>query len=445
MAASAAELKALASKIESAPFGFNSETRIAVAVSGGVDSVFLLAALCRLGYSKSLRVLHIDHGLHIDSSRWSTFCRTLSEAYGVPFSECAVVVDDQGSRGIEAAARAARYEALAEMLEPGEVLLTAHHADDQLETQLYRLLRGTGVKGMRSISEYAKFGSGSLARPLLGMQRAKIRELAALWELQWLEDPSNADLRFDRNWLRQAVLPQLLERWPQAASAAQRLALAADDAVSIMTAMAEIDAQGIQQWDRLPLDLFTPLDAARRRNLLRHALDRLLLPMPSAAQLGRIEELLAQPAGGGAVQWPGGAARVYAGALFLLPPLADAAGLRPQQLADSIVLDSAAGTLELMPSAGAGLPNSWVNDGLVVRFRQGGERFQPAGGERALALKEWCRQARIVPWMRDRLPLIYRGGELVAIADICLGEIARQASQSERAWRVVWRNHPRIR
>ncbi|HEX5419512.1 MAG TPA: tRNA lysidine(34) synthetase TilS, partial [Gammaproteobacteria bacterium] len=206
----------------------------AVAFSGGLDSSVLLAAMTRLPTRYALRALHVDHGLHPDSADWARRCAEFAAGLEVPYRSARVSVDAGRGDGLEAAAREARYAALAELLEPGETLLTAHHADDQLETLLFRLLRGTGVRGLRGILPRSRLGVDFVARPLLGFTRAELRAQAERWGLQWLEDPSNRDLAYDRNYLRAAVLPVVLKRWPRASQTASRLAAAAADAESIL-------------------------------------------------------------------------------------------------------------------------------------------------------------------------------------------------------------------
>ena len=198
--------------------------RLTVAFSGGLDSTVLLAALCRLGLAASVRAVHVDHGLHPESAQWSAHCAATAAAFGAEFAAVRVAVDRASRQGLEAAAREVRYRALGELLAPGEWLLTAHHGDDQLETLLLRLLRGTGVRGLRGIIAFGPFAAGSLGRPLLKFTREQLRAQALAWNLPWLEDPSNREPRHDRNYLRLQVLPALLARWPEAAHSAERLA-----------------------------------------------------------------------------------------------------------------------------------------------------------------------------------------------------------------------------
>ncbi|MDX1563455.1 MAG: tRNA lysidine(34) synthetase TilS, partial [Gammaproteobacteria bacterium] len=167
--------------------------RILIAFSGGLDSTVLLHALARFGPSRQLVAVHVDHGLHADSARWSEHCEHAARSLGIPFRSLPVAVEPDPGQSLEAVARDARYRALAGAAEPGDIVMTAHHADDQLETVLLRLLRGTGVRGLTAIRDFAELGDGFLARPLLDFRRADLEAQARHWQLDWVEDPSNAD------------------------------------------------------------------------------------------------------------------------------------------------------------------------------------------------------------------------------------------------------------
>jgi tRNA(Ile)-lysidine synthase len=418
---------------------------VTVAFSGGLDSTVLLAALARLRLKPPLRAAHIDHGLYADSSAWSAHCAAVAAELGASFACVRVSVDREARSGVEGAARAARYAALGALMSSGEVLATAHHGDDQLETVLLRLLRGTGVRGLQGIVERAPFAGGWLVRPMLDFTRAEILEQGRAWNLRWLEDPANDDLRHDRNFLRREVVPRLLTRWPAAARSAQRLARQAADAERIIDDLAALDVAGIAGLDRVPRSALAGLDEARQRNVLRHVLSKLDLPPPSARKLDELRATFvnarsdAQPL----VRWPGVEARVYRARLYLMKPLPAASprAYRATLRARSHWIGPE-GELRLEPGvATGGLPESWVEAGLELRFRAGGEALRPLDGAGGRTLKRWLQEAAIVPWMRSRIPLLFHADRLVAVGDLWLADETRTAS-AQRRYRVVWSNHP---
>jgi tRNA(Ile)-lysidine synthase len=423
--------------------------RLTIAFSGGLDSTVLLTALARLNLPVRLRAAHVDHGLHGQSAAWSAHCAAAAAALGAEFAAVRVAVDRQSSHGLEAAARDARYGVLAGLLAPGEWLLTAHHGDDQLETLLLRLTRGTGVRGLRGIIEFGPFAAGFLGRPLLGLTREQLRTQALAWNLAWLEDPSNLEPRHDRNYLRLHVLPALRERWPSAVQHAGRLAAQMSDAEQLLDGMAAEDARPLAAPWHVPRASLAALAPARQRNLLRYLLRTLGLGAPSARKL---EELRAALNGShsesrAVVRWPGGEGRIFRAALHLGAPLPPASP--PDYSARVVVGEGWAGpegNVELVPAGfDEGVPESWLADGLALRFRAGGERFRPRGRQHHHSLKHLFQESGVVPWMRERVPLLFRGEALVAIGDLWLSADVDAAPPSEPRWRVQWTQHPAVR
>ena len=270
------------------------ERKLLVAFSGGADSTALLLALHELLEEPgrgNLRAAHINHGLQREAAGWVAHCAAVAGSLDVPLQVCEVQVGNHG-RGLEAAARRARYQALGKLMESGECLLTAHHQDDQWETLLLRMLRGAGVSGLAGIREKRRCGEGWLLRPLLEVPR---RDLMAWLEgtgVTYVEDPSNRDTGFDRSFLRDRVLPLLRERWPGAGATAARLARLAGDTRELLQALAEFDGQGIARADSVDCAGLLKLSAARRANLLRARLATLGIPAPSEARLSAALDML---------------------------------------------------------------------------------------------------------------------------------------------------------
>lgn len=265
-----------------------------MAFSGGPDSTALLLALHELLEEtgrERLRAAHVNHGLHAESGYWAEHCTARARALGVSFACREVEVKTDG-RGVEAAARRARYEALAELMKPGECLLTAHHQDDQWETLLLRMLRGSGIAGLAGIREKRRFGHGWLLRPLLDVPRKDLRAWLGHRGAKYIEDPSNRDTGFDRSFLREEVLPLLRGRWPGGGATAGRLARLAGDTRELLRDLAEQDGRGIVKADSIDCEGLLKLSPARRANLLRERLSALGVAAPSEARLNAALDML---------------------------------------------------------------------------------------------------------------------------------------------------------
>ena len=198
--------------------------KICVSLSGGVDSIVLLYALNQcLGKGCSIRAIHINHNLVKDSQSWADFCKKTCDQIQIQIDIHSVKVNTTEGFGIEAAARKARYQRLRRSIQEGEWLMTAHHQDDQLETILLRMARGTGVEGLQGIQKQFNFGKGNILRPLLDVSKSEILGYAKEKQLDWVVDTSNQETYFDRNFLRMKVIPTLKERWPSFSSSVSLL------------------------------------------------------------------------------------------------------------------------------------------------------------------------------------------------------------------------------
>lgn len=398
-----------------------------VAYSGGLDSTVLLHALAQLESRPPLCALHIHHGLQPDADAWQAHCEATCAALGLVCHSLRVQVEPDGD-GPEAAARRARYRAFEDFLQPGDLLLQAHHLDDQIETRLLRLLRGTGVEGFRGIPDYRPLGQAALLRPLLTLPRPELEAYAREQALNWIEDPSNADTRFDRNYLRQRVLPLIAERWPAYRQALQRFSghLAEGQVLPV----ADVQRQADSPRPVIDLDALRALDEAGRNRALRHW----LAPrVPSAAQLREIQRSLLWSA-------------VDAEPVFELGDLqlrrfrdrlyqTELGAFDPDFIADwdfqAPLVIPGAGVLRAERCERGGLAASRVR----VSLRRGGERCRPAGRAHSQTLKKLLQDYDVPPWLRDRLPLIYsEAGELAAVADLWVCE----GFNGPGGWRLCW-------
>jgi tRNA(Ile)-lysidine synthase len=243
---------------------------LCVAFSGGADSTALLGLLAAVpAVQGRLRALHIDHGLHPQSASWARACRACARVLKVPFATRRLALRRGRGQSLEALARAARYAALAQELRPAELLLTAHHLEDQLETVLLQLLRGAGLPGLAAMPAVTALGTGFLVRPLLGVARARLRAWLQQRGLPHLEDPSNRDAALDRNYLRHRVLPAVVSRWPGAARTLARTAGHIAQAQQLLDELAAADVARAADGAALAVTSLRALPLARRRNALR--------------------------------------------------------------------------------------------------------------------------------------------------------------------------------
>lgn len=391
-------------------------TRYLVAFSGGLDSTVLLHALAHRPRRRTpVYALHVNHGLHADAAKWALWCAAFCKSHGVVFTDTSLAIPHAPGSSLEAAAREARYAWLRAHMQPGDVLLTAHHQDDQLETFLLMALRGSGPAGLAAMPAAAPFGAGQLVRPLLGSPRAVLEAYAAQYDLQWLTDPSNADTRFDRNYLRREIAPRLRDRWPAAGETISRAARHCAAAVDLLDGLAARDWVACIRADGASLSVarLAALASSRAAQCVRYWLARLGLPAPDEKRLGQLlgPMLTAGRDRAPNVVWAGVEVRRYRDGLYAMPPLPLAPG-------SEIVWDT---RKPLVLPAGLGAlhaPSKLAGESLTVRFRVGGEALQVAGQAHHRPVKKLLQEAGIVPWMRVRLPLIYQAGELVAVGDL---------------------------
>lgn len=417
-----------------APLAAATPSRVLIGYSGGLDSTVLLHLLARHA-PVPVTAIHVHHGLQAAADGWAEHCARVCAGLGVPLQTVRVRVAVDDPAGPEAAARAARQAAFAEALARGDWLALAHHREDQAETVLLRLLRGSGVDGLAGMAALAPFAAGWCWRPLLGQPRALLRAYAVEHGLRWIEDPHNVDPRYTRSWLRGEILPRLRERHPAVDEALARTAAQAAEARTLLEELATADlAAAGADAQRLPLAPLRALSAPRRRNALRRWLARPL--PPEAALLARVEQALIEARADAQPQlaFDGDTLRRYRETLYRLPalPSPPEAGL---SLDWNASLPPGCGTVD------ASGPPPWP---LQWRFARGGEALRVAEGGRTRSLRNLWQEAGVPPWERLRTPLLYRGEVLVAVGDRwCCPAFARDCAQAGWQWR--WSAAPELR
>ena len=345
--------------------------------------------------------------------------------------------------GIEAVARRQRYTSLARHIGKNEALLTAHHLDDQAETVLLQLLRGAGVRGLAGIAPAKSFASGRLLRPLLGFTREELLEYAQRHALEWVEDSSNRDQRYSRNFVRHEVLPLLEQRWPAARRLIVRAGRHAAQASQVLDVVADNDlAMAIHaDTEALSVPALMRLEGSRRENLIRYWLRRRGLSMPGALLLRRVAQMVeATPRSRQAVvSWPGTEVWRYRDGLWAIRPMAepdpelDLAWIPARPLA----LPGTGYVLRMEDTIGSGLARERVAAAkLSVRLRRGGEICRLPGRRHHHKVKKLLQDAHVPPWERRRLPLIFVDEVLAAVADrwVCAPFAAQTG---EPGWRIV--------
>ncbi|HHH47693.1 MAG TPA: tRNA lysidine(34) synthetase TilS [Gammaproteobacteria bacterium] len=409
-----------------------------IAFSGGVDSGVLLHALAaqreHLGGAE-LCVVHVNHGLSPQAAQWAEHCARQCAGLGLPFTLREVDAAPATGESPEAAARNARYGVLAELIQAGDCLLTAHHQDDQAETLLLQLLRGAGPRGLAAMPVLSVFSRGWHARPLLGFRRADLVAYAEANGLSWLEDDSNFDTRLERNFLRHDILPRLKQHFPALASTLSRSARRCAEAAEILQAQAQADLAALQlPTGALSVSGLRELGEVRARNVLHHWIHARALPTPGEAQLLLLWRSVIQAAEDAQplLQWPGAEARRYRDALYIMPPLPafDAGAEYRWDLSAPLAL-AGLGRLRAQAVRGAGVRRDRLRGKtLRVRLRRGGERLCVAGREGHHALKKLFQEAGVPPWRRARIPLLFLDDELVAVAGYWVAcSFAAQAGQ----------------
>jgi tRNA(Ile)-lysidine synthase len=404
-----------------------------VALSGGLDSVVLLHALVQLRNEQSnwqLRAVHINHQLQKDATQWAQQCLDQCASLNVPCKVLAVDVQHVKDKGVEAAARTARYTALSRELETDEVLLTAHHADDQLETMMIALMRGAGLDGLAAMPAMARFKQAWHARPLLSFTRTQLQAWATTQALSYVDDPTNEQTHFDRNFLRAEVIPRLKERWPAAAVTAARSASHLSEALHLANNLVTDDLTTALTGNALNVSTLMSWSPSHRRAVIRQWLQRNEVLMPSSRVMSALEHDMFHAADDRipCIRWGEYAVHRYQDHLHLekttRPEAIDKIiewrwhnSLQlPHQLGSLCIAPPQAEAKQVGPTTAILLNASTIPAVLTVRFREGGEQLQLSGESIHRELKKLLQDAAVLPWWRGRLPLIYAGEKLVAVA-----------------------------
>lgn len=393
-----------------------------VAYSGGMDSTVLLHMLTQSSLSSRVGAIHVNHQISPFAGEWAEHCVKVAQAFGTSCTVKAVQVVNTG-KGVESGAREERYAVFQKLMGQGDVILFAHHKNDAVETLVFRLMRGAGLKGLAGMRSTRPLGKGSLLRPLLGVTRADVLRYAQDHQLRWVEDESNEDTKYDRNFLRHQILPVLNKRWQNVEDRIYRAAGWLQEADDLLAEFAEEDLVSCGRkkerfGESIILDQYTALSTARQKHLMRSWCDGQGFTLPDAKHLAKVDEVIharedAQPK----LEWGECVLHRYQGRLFLIrrfrAGLAQSALPMPVTLNSSITLGDGS-RLECVGQE----TNSGSELVFDVSFRSGQQRCKPTGRTHSQSLKKLLQEYRLEPWLRDRIPLVYLNGDLVAVGDL---------------------------
>lgn len=392
-----------------------------VGFSGGLDSHVLLSLCSELRDTPlKLRVIHINHGLSSNADVWSRHCAAICNAYQFNYRERIIQLERKAGESLEEAARKARYAALAEYLEKGDILLTAHHQDDQAETVLLQLLRGAGTKGLAGMPMMKPFAQGFHGRPLLSFPRLLLERYAKEKQLHWIEDESNRNVKLTRNFIRHDILPLLEIRWPSVTRTISRSALHCAEAGMLLEEFALEQLKNIKGTHAHTLSVvkLLSLRVEQQRLMIRTWIHQLGFSLPSTKKLETIQQnvLTAAPDRMPCVQWQETEVRRYRDDLYIMKGL-DAPIIEHTYDWDSAkpLLLQDIGLLQTNVSGGEGIKQ------VIVRTRLGGEMLDlPHRGSHALKnlFQEWG----VPPWQRSRIPLVFVAEKLIGVVGYYLAE-----------------------
>lgn len=429
------------------------DSHIIVGLSGGVDSVVLLDILSRLAAQMrfKLSALHVNHGISRNAADWSHFCARLCARHGIPITVAYLRVTKTAGESLEALAREKRYHIFSRLRGDSRQCLTflalAQHRDDQAETVLLQLFRGAGVRGLSAMPQLKKQSidaAPQILRPLLDTTRNRIEAYAALRHLQWIQDDSNDDVQFKRNFLRHKVFPVLTRIYPGLSGTLSRSSRHMAEASQLLDELAESDARQCMVSGRLVVAALNELSLPRARNLLRYVLWRQGIPVPNTVRLAEILRQLLSSAPDTRLHIPFGnhEIRVYQGCVYIQKASRQPdAGLQWTWRGETeLVLDAACGSILFNHVQGQGISSEKLMQApVIIKTRQGGERFKPDCNRPRRSLKNLLQEASIAPWSRYTLPLLYCGEKLVWVPQIGI-DCEFQARSGEHGIDLEWRN-----
>ena len=421
-----------------------SNCSLLLGLSGGLDSVVLLHLLAQLSprFSWRISALHVHHGISPHAASWSVFCTALCEKYSIPLHIEQVDITPLRELGIEAAARQLRHAALAS--QPVDFIALAHHRDDQSETLLLQLLRGAGVRGVSAMPKLlTRSNAPSLVRPLLDITRSELAFYAQQHGLSWVEDESNEDVSYPRNFLRHKILPVLQQRFPAYRTTLARSAQHFAEAASLLDELAAQDAASAIIEHGLNVAPLRTISAARGKNLLRYFLASRGAPIPDSTRLAEMRRQLTE-AGQGAqihITWQDWQLRCYGDIAYVMFNTLPAVAFEIKWQGEAVVnLPASHGVLQFEKVMGSGLSLHKLQQGLVtIRSRRGSENIKLDQARPHQRLRNLLPQSAVPPWHRALMPLLFCDAELVWVPGVATAS-DYVAKPDEEGVLVSWKN-----
>lgn len=416
-----------------------------IAFSGGIDSSVLLTLLAgaRSVLPAPLAVVHVDHGLQDGSAAWAAQCKQVCQSLELSLTSLRVDAAPRRGQSPEAAARDARYAAIGALIAPDDMLLTAHHRDDQAETLLLQLLRGAGVEGLAGMPALRRWRAGWHARPLIDIDRATLRAWAEGEGLSWIDDPSNATTHADRNYLRHEIMPRLESRWPAVTRRLTQSAGLCAEAAQVVRGVAADDLAAARCADggQLRVDVLRAIGPARARAVLRawvraqHA-----PPLPARRAHEALGQLFAaRHAADVSIDWSGVALRRYRDRVWLvaaeIPP--PPSGTVAWDDGDALDLGPGLGRVRRVRGDAGIDPDHWQRGRIQIGYRRAGLGCRPAGRDGRRRFKNLVQECAIPPWWRDILPVLFIDGDVAAIANCCACE-PFAVPRGQSGWHLRW-------
>ncbi|NOH98480.1 tRNA lysidine(34) synthetase TilS [Vibrio sp. 99-70-13A1] len=426
--------------------------RVVIAFSGGVDSRVLLelSSIYQKTFpSIAVIAVHVHHGLSANADEWAQQCSTWCEQLGISFAVEKVTLDQSSSESLEKLARDARYQVLSQYLENGDFLLTGQHSDDQVETFLLALKRGSGPKGLSSMAQIMPFGDAFLVRPLLSASRTDIEAFAHQQGLSWVEDESNTDLRFDRNFIRHEISPRFQQRWPSFSASVQRSALLCAEQEQLLDELlASQFSQAYHLDQSLDITFLKNQTELLRARLIRMWLAKLSLTMPSRKQLQLIWDEVAEAKhdANPRLILDSVEIRRYSGRLYAVKNAKDITNWSQSiSLNELILLPERIGSMCLQTDEKKFAEHEMNSVGMLsldvmknveclrVIFNPEGLVAHPVGRNHSRKMKKLFQEYNVPSWLRRRTPIVMDGENVVAV----LGVFVDQRYQGQDC-EVLW-------